>query len=167
MRSDDRIVDMTQMADEIRTLITELYNDPEDFLQSPHPWFSGRSPGELMTTEAGEFVLLKFLRGEDHIPLIEPDQDFKPWSAANTDHLVDQAIARLEEQIKRIRSLKGSGPEIAMVIGRAQEVFGERGLIWLTRHNQVLQATPLDLIAQGRMDRILRLLGQIEHGVYA
>jgi uncharacterized protein (DUF2384 family) len=158
---------MTQMADEIRTLIADLYDDPEDFLKRPHPWFGGCSPGELMGTEAGQFVLLKFLRGEDHIPPVETDRDFKPYTTANTDHLVDQAIARLEGQIERLRSLKGSGPEIATVIGRAQEVFGERGLIWLVRHNQVLQATPLDLMTQGKTDRVLRLLGQIEHGVYA
>ncbi|QRM33500.1 antitoxin Xre/MbcA/ParS toxin-binding domain-containing protein [Microvirga sp. VF16] len=120
---------MTQMADEIRTLIADLYDDPEDFLKRPHLWFGGRSPDELLVTEAGQFVLLKFLRGEDHIPPIEMDVDFEPYTAANTD-LVDQAIARLEGQIEQIKSLKGAGPEIATVIGRAQEVFGERGLSW-------------------------------------
>ena len=58
---------MTQMADEIRTLITDLYDDPEDFLKRPHQWFGGRSPEELLATEAGQFVLLKFLRGGDLI----------------------------------------------------------------------------------------------------
>ena len=48
---------------------------------------------------------------------------------------------------------------------RVQEVFGERGVIWLIRPNQVLQAIPLDLIRQGKTDRVLRLLGQIEHGI--
>jgi Protein of unknown function (DUF2384) len=158
---------MTQVADEIRALIAGLYDDPEDFLRRPHLWFGGRSPNDLMATEAGQFVLLKFLRGEDHIPPIEIDRDFKPYTAANTDHLVDQAIARLEGQIEQLRTLKGSGPEIATVIGRAQEVFGERGLNWLVRPNQVLQATPLDLITQGKTDRVLRLLGQIEHGIYS
>jgi uncharacterized protein (DUF2384 family) len=157
---------MTQMADEIRTLIEALYDDPEDFLKRPHLWFGGRSPHELMASEAGQFVLLKFLRGEDHIPPIEMDGDFKPYTAEKTDDLVDQAIARLERQIEQLKSLKGAGPEIATVIGRAQEVFGERGLSWLVRPNQVLQATPLDLMSQGRTDRVLRLLGQIEHGVY-
>jgi uncharacterized protein (DUF2384 family) len=56
---------MTQMADEIRTLIADLYDDPEDFLRRPHQWFGGRSPDELMATEACQFVLLKFLRGGD------------------------------------------------------------------------------------------------------
>jgi hypothetical protein len=119
-----------------------------------------------MVTEAGQFLLLKFLRGEDHIPPTEIDRDFKPYTVANTDHLVDQAIARLEGQIEQLKSLKGSGPEIATVIGRAQEVFGERSLSWLLRPNQVLQATPLDLMSQGRTDRVLRLLVQIEHGIY-
>jgi hypothetical protein len=32
------------MADEIRTLIADLYDDPEDFLKTPHQWFGGRSP---------------------------------------------------------------------------------------------------------------------------
>jgi uncharacterized protein (DUF2384 family) len=157
---------MTQMADEIRTLIEALYDDPDDFLKRPHQWFGGRSPDELKATETGQFVLLKFLRGEDHIPPIEMDGDFKPNTAANTDHLVDQAIARLERQIEQLKSLKGAGPEIATVIGRAQEVFGERGLSWLVRPNQVLQATPLDLMSQGKTDRVLRLLVQIEHGIY-
>jgi uncharacterized protein (DUF2384 family) len=157
---------MTQMADEIRTLIEALYDDPDDFLKRPHQWFGGRSPDELMATEAGQFVLLKFLRGKDHIPPIEMDGDFKPNTAANTDHFVDQAIARLERQIEQLKSLKGAGPEIATVIGRAQEVFGERGLSWLVRPNQVLQATPLDLMSQGKTDRVLRLLVQIEHGIY-
>jgi uncharacterized protein (DUF2384 family) len=158
---------MTQMADEIRALIADLYDDPEDFLRRPHLWFGGRSSNELMATEAGQFVRLKFLRGEDHIPPIERGGDFKPYIAANTDDLVDQAIARLEGQIEQLKSLKGAGPEIATVIGRAQEVFGERGLNWLIRPNQVLQATPLDLVTQGKTDRVLRLLVQIEHGIYA
>jgi hypothetical protein len=114
---------MTQMADEIRALIADLYDDPEDFLKTPHQWFGGRSPNELMATEAGQFVLLKFLRGGDHMPPIEPDRDFKPYTAANTDRAIDQTITRLEEQIEQLRALKGSGPEIATVIGRAREVF--------------------------------------------
>ena len=43
-----------------------------------------------MATEAGQFVLLKFLRGGDHMPPIETDRDFKPYTAANTDHAIDQ-----------------------------------------------------------------------------
>ncbi|MBD2750981.1 DUF2384 domain-containing protein [Microvirga sp. BT688] len=157
---------MTQMADEIFALIADLYDDPEDFLKTPHQWFGGRSPEELIVTEAGQFVLLRFLRGRDHVPPLEPDRDFKPYTTANTDHAIDQAIDRLKEQIEQLKSLKGSGPEIATVIGRAQEVFGERGLSWLVRPNQVLLATPLDLMTQGKTDRVLRLLGQIEHGIY-
>ncbi len=158
---------MTQMADEIRTLIADLYDDPEDFLKRPHLWFGGRSPDELLATEAGQFALLKFLRGEDHVPPIETDRDFKPYTAASTGDLVDQAIARLEAQIEQLRTLKGAGPEIATVMERAQEVFGERGLSWLVRPNRVLQATPLDLMTQGKTDRVLQLLGQIEHGISA
>ncbi|QRM33499.1 hypothetical protein JO965_36280 (plasmid) [Microvirga sp. VF16] len=30
----------------------------------------------------------------------------------------------------------------------------------------MLQATPLDLVTQGKTDRVLRLLVQIEHGVH-
>jgi hypothetical protein len=157
---------MSDISHEIRALLEALYDDPEDFLRRPHQWFGGSAPCELMATEAGQFVLLKFLRGEDHVPPIEVDRDFKPYTAANTNDLVDQAIARLEGQIEQIKSLKGAGPEIAAVIGRAQEVFGERGLSWLVRPNQVLQATPLDLMIQGKTDRVLRLLGQIEHGIY-
>ena len=52
------------------------------------------------------------------------------------------------------------------MIGRAQEVFGEHGLIWLVQHNQVLQATPLDVVAQGKTEKVLTLLGQIEYGLY-
>ncbi len=103
---------MTQMADEIRTLIADLYDDPDDFLRTPHQWFGGRLPDELMATEAGQFVLLKFLRGRDHMPPTEPDRDFKPYTAANIDPAIDQTIARLEDQIEQLRSLKGSGPEI-------------------------------------------------------
>jgi uncharacterized protein (DUF2384 family) len=153
---------MTQMADEIRTLIADLYDDPEDFLKRPHQWFGERSPDELMVTEAGQSVLLEFIRGEYHRLTVEADPDFQP----SPDHAIDQAIARLEEQVERLRSLKGSGPEIATVMGKVQEVFGERGVIWLVRPNRVLQATPLDLIKQGKSDRVLRLLVQIEHGVH-
>ena len=158
---------MTQMADEIRTLIADLYDDPEDFLSRPHRWFGGRSPGELMATEAGQFVLLKFLRGGKHMPPIEPDRDFKPYTTANADDRIDQAIARLEGQIEQLRALKGSGPEIAAVIGKAREVYGDEGLLWLLEYNQVLQTTPLDLVLQGKAERVLTLLGQIEYGVYA
>ena len=119
-----------------------------------------------MATEEGQFVLLKFLRGEGHVLPIRADREFKPYTSVNTDHFVDQTIARLERQIECLRSLKGTGPEIAAVIGRAQEVFGEHGLIWLVQQNQVLQATPLDVVAQGKTDKVLTLLGQIEYGVY-
>jgi hypothetical protein len=119
------------MDDEIRALIADLYDDPKDFLKRPHPWFSGRSPNELMATEAGQFVLLKFLRGRDHVPPTEPDRDFKPYTTANADDCIDQAIARLERQIEQLRALKGSRPEIAAVIGRAREVYGDEGLPWL------------------------------------
>ena len=101
-----------------------------------------------MVTEAGQSVLLEFIRGEYHRLTVEADPDFQP----SPDHAIDQAIARLEEQVERLRSLKGSGPEIATVMGKVQEVFGERGVIWLVRPNRVLQATPLDLIK--RVSRI-------------
>ncbi|WP_262032263.1 MbcA/ParS/Xre antitoxin family protein [Microvirga sp. Mcv34] len=155
------------MADEIRAHIADLYDDPEDFLRRPHPWFGGRSPGEFMATEAGQFALLKFLRGGDHMPPTEPDRDFKPYTTATADHAIDQAIARLEGQIEQLRSLKGSGPEIATVVGRAREVYGEEGVPWLLEYNQVLQTTPLDLVLQGKAERVLTQLGRIEHGVYA
>lgn len=158
---------MTQMADEIGALIADLYDDPEEFLRRSHPWFGGHSPGELMETEAGQFVLLKFLQGGDHMPPIEHDRDFKPYTTANTDQAIDQAIARLEGQIEQLRALKGSGPEIATVIGRAREVYGEEGLPWLLKYNQVLQTTPLDLVLQGKAERVLTQLGRIEYGVYA
>jgi uncharacterized protein (DUF2384 family) len=158
---------MTQMDDEIRALIADLYDDPEGFLKTPHQWFGGRSPDELMATEAGQFVLLKFLRGGRHMPPTEPDRDFKPYTTANADQAIDQTIARLEEQIEQLRSLKGSGPEIATVIGRAREIYGDEGLLWLLEYNQVLQTTPLDLVLQGKAERVLTQLGRIEHGVYA
>jgi hypothetical protein len=53
---------------------------------------------------------------------VEADPDFQ----SSLDYPIDQEIARLEEQIERLTSLKGSGPEIATVIERVQEVFGER-----------------------------------------
>jgi hypothetical protein len=93
---------------------------------------------------------------------VEADPDFQ----SSLDYAIDQEIARLEEQIERLKSLKGSEPEIATVMERVQEVFGERGVIWLIRPNQVLQATPLDLIRHGKTDRVLRLLGQIEQGIH-
>ena len=158
---------MTQMADEIRTLIADLYDDPEDFLKRPHQWFGGWTPDELMATEAGQFLLLKFLRGGDHMLPTEPDRDFKPYTMANADDCFDQAIARLERQIEQLRSLKGSGPEIATVIGRAREVYGDEGPLWLLEYNQVLQTTPLDLVLQGKAERVLTQLGRIEHGTYA
>jgi uncharacterized protein (DUF2384 family) len=158
---------MTQMADEIRSLIADLYDDPEAFLKRPHQWFGGRSPNELMATETGQFVLLKFLRGGDHVPPVEPDRDFKPYTTANADDYIDQTIVRLEEQIEQLRALKGSGPEIATVIGRAREVYGDEGLLWLLEYNQVLQTTPLDLVLEGKAERVLTQLGRIEHGVYA
>ncbi|MBJ6127517.1 hypothetical protein [Microvirga splendida] len=123
------------MADEIRTLIADLYDDPEGFLKTPHRWFGSRSPDELIAMEAGQFVLLKFLHGGDHMPPIGPDRDFKPYTAANIDHAIDQAIARLESPIEQLRSLKGSGPEIATVIGRAREVYGDEGLLWLLEYS--------------------------------
>jgi hypothetical protein len=59
IRRDAKLTAMTQMADEIRTLIADLYGDPEDFVKRPHPWFGGRSPSEVLAVKAGQFVLLK------------------------------------------------------------------------------------------------------------
>ena len=87
------------------------------------------------------------------------DRVFTPYTAEKVDPLVDQAITHLERQIEQLRSLKGAAPEIATVIGRAHEVFGGLGALWLVRQNQVLQARPLDLIAQGNTDQVLQLLG--------
>jgi uncharacterized protein (DUF2384 family) len=100
------------------------------------------------------------------MPLNGSDRVFTPYTAEKVDPLVDQAITHLERQIEQLRSLKGAAQEIATVSGRAHEVFGELGVLWLVRQNQVLQARPLDLIAQGKTDQVLQLLGQIEYGVY-
>jgi hypothetical protein len=99
---------------------------------------------------------------EVQMPRNGSDREFTPYTAEK----VDQAITHLERQIEQLRSLKGAAPEIATVIGRAHEVFGDLGALWLVRQNQVLQARPLDLIAQGKTDQVLQLLGQIEYGVY-
>ncbi|EIM28029.1 antitoxin Xre/MbcA/ParS toxin-binding domain-containing protein [Microvirga lotononidis] len=93
-------------------------------------------------------------------------ETFTPYTKTHTDLLLEKAIIHLDSQINGLRSLKGSGPEIAAVIGKAHEVFGDLGALWLVRHNQVLQSVPLDIILQGKMDRVLQLLSQIEYGVY-
>ena len=100
------------------------------------------------------------------MPLNGSDREFTPYTAEKVDPLVDQAIRHLERQIEQLRSLKGATSEIAMVIGKAHEVFGDLGALWVVRQNQVLQARPLDLIAQGKTDQVLQLLGQIDYGVY-
>ena len=92
---------------------------------------------------------------------------FKPYTAMHTDPLIDQAIIHLDGQIKKLKSLKGSNPEIATVIGRAGEVFGDLGALWLVEYNQVLQAVPLDLVLRGKIERVLTQIARIEHGVYA
>jgi hypothetical protein len=97
----------------------------------------------------------------------ETDRDFRPYTTANADDSIDRAIARLESQIEQLRVLKGSGPEIATVIGKAREVYGDEGLLWLLEYNQVLQTTPLDLVLQGKTERVLMQLGRIEHGTCA
>ena len=100
------------------------------------------------------------------MPPIESNRGFKPFTTANADDCIDQAITRLEDQIEQLRSLKGSGPAIAAVIGKAREVYGDEGPLWLLEYNQVLQTTPLDLVLQGKAERVLTLLGQIKYGVY-
>ena len=77
---------------------------------------------------------------------VDVDEVFTPYTALITDLLVVEAIAHLESKIERLRSLQGSGPEIATVIGKATEAFGKAGLPWLVEYNQVLRAVPLDLI---------------------
>jgi Protein of unknown function (DUF2384) len=83
------------------------------------------------------------------------------------DHLVDQAITQLESKMERLRSLKGSGPEIAQVFEEANAMWGDNAVTWLIRHNRVLGATPIDLMREGRADEVLRLLGRIAHGIHA
>ena len=61
------------------------------------------------------------------MPLNGSDREFAAYTAEKVDSLVDQAITHLERQIEQLRSLKGATPEIAMVIGKAHEVFGDLG----------------------------------------
>jgi hypothetical protein len=51
----------------------------------------------------------------------------KPYTAIETDPLLDRAIIHLDLQIEKLRSLKGSNPVIATVIGRTVEAFVARG----------------------------------------
>lgn len=166
------------MTDEIRTLIKGLYEDPEAFLKTPHGIFDGRPPSDLLSTEEGQRELLGFLRGAAQGLYMAPnelDQDFEFYTDADlhvvddtgtrADHLLDRAIDHLEIKIERLRSLKRPGPEVAAVIERTQQLFGELGVVWLVEYNQALQTTPLDLISQGRADLVLQFLGQIDHGV--
>ena len=92
---------------------------------------------------------------------------FKPYTAMHTDPLLDQAIVHLDGQIEKLRSLKGSDPEIATVIGRTVEAFGDFGALWLVRYNLAMGAAPLDLVLQGNTERVLTQIARIEHGVYA
>ncbi|KFG67855.1 hypothetical protein [Microvirga sp. BSC39] len=93
-------------------------------------------------------------------------QAFTPYTVAKVAPWVGQAMAYLEGKIEKLMSLKGSEPEIATVIGKTHEVFGNLGLLWLLEPNKVLQAAPVDLISQGKIDLVLQLFLQIEHGVY-
>jgi hypothetical protein len=92
---------------------------------------------------------------------------FKPYTAIETDPLLDRAITHLELKIEKLTLLKGASPEIATVIGRAVEVFGDLGVLWLVEYNQVLQAVPLDLVLRGKIERVLTQIARIEYGVYA
>ena len=98
------------------------------------------------------------------MPLNGSDREFTAYTAEKVDPLVDQAITHLERQIEQLRSLKGATPEIATVSGKRTRSSRSRAVG--VRQNQILQARPLDLIAQGKTDQVLQLLGQIEYGVY-
>ena len=83
------------------------------------------------------------------------------------DHLVDQAITQLESKMEPLRSLNGSGPEIAQVFEEANDMWGDNAITWLIRNNRALSATSIDLMREGRVDEVLRLLGRIAHGIHA
>lgn len=83
------------------------------------------------------------------------------------DHLVEQAITQLESKMEQLRSLKGSGSEIAQVFEEANDMWGDNAVTWLIRHNRVLGATPIDMMREGRADEVLRLLRRIAHGIHA
>ena len=119
-----------------------------------------------MANEDRQGQRLTFLRNEVQMPLNGSEREFTPYTAEMVAPLVNHAIAHLEGKVEKLKSLKGSSPEIATVIGKTSEVFGDLGVLWLVQHNQVLQATPLDVISQGRSDEVLTLLGQIEYSVY-
>lgn len=91
---------------------------------------------------------------------------FKPYTAIETDPLLDRAISHLEHQVDQLRSLKGSNPEIATVIGRTVEAFGDFGALWLVRYNPAMGAAPLDLVLEGKVERVLTQIARIEYGVY-
>ena len=119
-----------------------------------------------MANEDRQGQRLTFLRNEVKMPLNGSEREFTPYTAEMVAPLVNHTIAHLEEKVEKLKSLKGSSPEIATVTGKTSEVFGDLGVLWLVQHNQVLQATPLDVISQGRSDEVLTLLGQIEYSVY-
>ena len=92
---------------------------------------------------------------------------FKSYTAIEADPLLDRAISHLEHQVEKLRSLKGSNPEIATVVGRTVEAFGDFGALWLVRYNPAMGTAPLDLVLQGKTERVLTQITRIEHGIYA
>jgi hypothetical protein len=107
---------MTQIVDEMRTLIEALYDDPEDFLTGPHGIFGGRAPGKLMATEEGQLELLRFLRAAAqgiYMPPNEIDRDFKPYTDSDI-RFIDEHDGRVEDlQFEEwmIAQSQGKGPK--------------------------------------------------------
>lgn len=51
----------------IEVLAGEIFDDPQAWLDAPHPMFGGQSPRELAQTEqAGERVVWSLLKGLKH-----------------------------------------------------------------------------------------------------
>ncbi len=87
-------------------------------------------------------------------------ESFKP-----IEPVIEKAIDRLQADIAKLTSLAKMADSRGWEA--AKEVFQEDAGSWVIRYNMALGAPPIDFLLKSEDDAVVRLLGQIQHGVYA
>ena len=85
---------------------------------------------------------------------------------SQTSQYIDQGIALLQTQIRKLEALKEKEHEIAGTLTHAQHLWKGEGWVWLLRENAVLyDEAPIDLLLRGECRVVDDLLYRIEYGI--
>jgi uncharacterized protein (DUF2384 family) len=85
---------------------------------------------------------------------------------SQASQFVDQGIALLQAQVRKLEALKEKEHDVAGTRTHAQNLWKGKGWVWLLRENAVLNdEAPIDLLLRGECQVVDDLLYRIEYGI--